>query len=188
MRLLAAVLMLCGPLSAQMWNFGVKGGFPFGDAVKTIENAPNFDPNSSNWTVGPMVDLNLPYGLGIEADALYRKVGFQTTGDIITGTFDSSAWSFPILVKYKFPGKTARLYVDGGFVFRALSDIPNLWNSTSKGFVFGGGIRYDVKIIKISPEIRYTYLSTDQFKSQVSNGSVLSTKQNQVEFLVGVTF
>ena len=72
---------------------------------------------------------------------------------------------------------------NGGFVFRHIGDIPLLQNADSKGFVFGVGFRYDLKLIKISPEIRYTRWDNEPFK--LPN---LTSARNQTEFLVGITF
>lgn len=183
------LLLACTPLSAQLLNWGVKGGVPLNDAVKAVGT---FKPEFHRWTLGPTVDLNLPAGLGIEADMLYRRVGYSNAASSVDGTavsvFNSNAWSFPILLKYKFPGTLARMYVSGGFAFRALSDVPQLFESTSKGLVLGGGIRYDLKLIKISPELRVTRWNNDVFDANNGHGSTLNSKRSQVEFLVGITF
>ena len=57
------LLLACTPLSAQLLNWGVKGGVPLNDAVKATGT---YKPEFHRWTLGPTVDLNLPAGLGIE--------------------------------------------------------------------------------------------------------------------------
>lgn len=185
MRTILSLLLLCAPLPAQLLNWGVKAGVPFNDAV---EAAGNFQPKFHRWTLGPMVELNLPLGFGVEANAMYRKVGYTVTDGTASSVFDSNAWSFPILAKYKFPGAVARPYLGAGFVFRTLSDVPNLFDSTTKGFVMSGGVRFNLKLIKISPELRYTRWGADQFKVDSILGGSLKSKLNQMELLVGVTF
>lgn len=175
MRPLLIALFLCAPLSAQLINWGVKGGVPFNDAVKT---AGNFQSNFSRWTLGPVVEVNLPAGLGLELDALYRRTGYSDSTAYHSGSIE-----FPLLAKYKFPGTLARMYVDGGFVFRHIGDIPQLQDANSKGFVFGAGFRYDLKLIKISPELRYTRWGNEPLQLP----SVKSAR-NQMEFLIGITF
>jgi len=175
MRPLLIALFVCAPLSAQLINWGVKGGVPFNDAVKA---AGTFSSNFSRWTVGPVVEVNLPAGLGLEFDALYRRTGYSTSS-----AYNSGSIEFPLLVKYKFPGTLARMYVDGGFVFRRIGDIPLLVDANSKGFVFGAGFRYDLKLVKISPELRYTRWDNEPFR--MPN---LSSARNQTEFLIGITF
>ncbi|MBN9658235.1 MAG: hypothetical protein J0H49_08650 [Acidobacteria bacterium] len=186
LKLCTFLLLIAGtPLSAQLLNWGVKGGVPLNDAVKA---AGTFNPEFHRWTLGPMVELNLPAGFGIEADMLYRRIGYSDTSLTNGGVFDSSAWSFPLLVKYKFPGNLARVYVDAGYSFRALTDVLRLDKNSSQGFVMGGGIRYDLKLIKISPELRYTRWNNDVFAVNAANGNTLNSKKNQIEFLIGVTF
>lgn len=179
------LLIASAPLSAQLLNWGVKGGVPLNDAVKA---AGTFNPEFHRWTIGPMVDLNLPAGFGIEADMMYRRIGYSANTPFINGVFNSSAWSFPLLVKYKFPGNLARVYVDTGYVFRALTDVARLDKNSSQGFVLGAGIRYDLKLIKVSPELRYTRWNNDVFAVDAASGNTLNSKKNQIEFLIGVTF
>lgn len=180
MRTLLFTLLLAAPLSAQFINFGVKGGFPLNDAIKA---AGSFKATSSNWTLGPTAEVNLPFGFGLEADMLYRKIGYQSTTP-----YDGSTWSFPILAKYKFPGSLARMYVAGGVSFRAITSLPIISDGSSKGFVLGAGIRYDLKVIKISPELRWTRWGEGRFNLPNPATDFLGTKQNQAEFLIGITF
>lgn len=180
MRTLLLALLLMAPLSADWLDFGVKGGLPLNDAIQA---AGSFRAASANWTLGPMAEVNLPFGFGLEANAMYRKVGYSSTTP-----FSAAAWSFPLLAKYRFPGAMARLYVAGGFNFRAITDLPNLWDSTSKGFVLGAGIRYDLKLVKISPELRWTRWGEGRFNLPNPAADFLGTKQNQAEFLIGITF
>jgi Outer membrane protein beta-barrel domain len=175
MRLLLIAVLFCAPLPAQLLNWGVKGGVPFNDAIKA---AGSFNSNFSRWTVGPVVELNLPAGLGVEFNALYRRTGYSTSS-----VYNSGSIEFPLLVKYKFPGTLARMYVDGGFVFRRIGDIPLLQDANSKGLVFGVGFRYDLGLVKVSPEIRYTRWDNEPFR--LPN---LTSARNQTEFLVGITF
>ncbi len=170
--LILFTILLAAPLHAQLIDWGVKGGFPMKDA---LDSAISLKPSSQHWTVGPMVELNLPLGLGVEANALYRKVGAATASTL----YESSSWTFPVLAKYKFPGTLARVYAVGGYSFRTIADIPSLWDSNSAGFVLGAGIRYNLKLIKISPEFRWTRYS--------GNPTTTATK-DQADFLIGITF
>ena len=43
------------------------GYLPFNDAIQA---AGTFNSNFKRWTIGPVVELNLPLGLGVEADYL----------------------------------------------------------------------------------------------------------------------
>jgi hypothetical protein len=65
------------------------------------------------------------------------------------------------------------------------SSPPELQHSTTTGFVMGAGLDIHALLIHVSPELRYTRWGAQQFFS--SNGG-LQSNQNQVEFLIGITF
>src|SRR5690348_2799796 len=104
--LLFELLLLCGIriASAQAISIGVKAGVPFTDAM--IQS----NDESRPYIVGPSLEVRLPAGFAIEADALYRRIGSSQSahfavinGDI--GPFFSSfsnrvrgnSWEFPVI-------------------------------------------------------------------------------------------
>ena len=161
-------------------HFGVKGGAQLTDA---IEASGDFSSAFRHYTFGPMIDLDLPKGLGIEFNALYRKTGYTTNTEYTT-----SSWEFPLLAKYTFKGHVARPYISGGFVFRHIGDIPLLLDNGSQGFAAGAGLRLNLWLVRISPEIRYTWWNNDVFGGSNFSPSSLSSSRNQVDVLVGFTF
>jgi hypothetical protein len=186
-RLFALVFLASAPLVAQI-HAGLKAGVPLTDLTKVSSNGANTLGNlSSHWTFGPMIELDLPLGLGVEFDALYRRVGYERVGGLPSpppqlGEFKDGLWDFPLLAKYKFPGHTLRPYVGVGWTYRHLNDLLNSLSSGSNGFVLAGGVRIDARLLKISPEFRYTHWSN---KDVVDT---FQTKNNQAEILVGFTF
>jgi opacity protein-like surface antigen len=209
----ALFLLTLSAISAfsQPFSFGVKAGVPVTDFLSTVQG-PNFGFNSTTnrYIVGPTVELRLPFGLGIELDALYRHLNYTGTSfgiDVATSSSTTgNAWEFPLLAKYRFPSKIVRPYVDAGVAWDTLSGLtqtitqtvfPNRVNTTTtsnpaelnknttSGFVIGGGVDVHVLLIHLSPEIRYTRWGAQHFLS--SNGG-LSSNQNQAEFLLGITF
>ena len=60
-----------------------------------------------------------------------------------------------------------------------------LQNDTTRGFVLGAGLDVKVLLIHISPEVRFTRWGAKHF---VDPNGLLNSKQNQAEFLVGITF
>ncbi|HEY2013762.1 MAG TPA: hypothetical protein VGH38_09695, partial [Bryobacteraceae bacterium] len=78
----------------------------------------------NRYIIGVTGELRLPFGLGVEVDALYRHLnytdrittsvttGISTATAVVTDRATASAWEFPILAKYRFPTKIARPYVD----------------------------------------------------------------------------
>jgi opacity protein-like surface antigen len=181
------------------------------DFLSTVQS-PNFgfNSNTKRYIVGPTVELRLPFGLGIELDALYRRLDYTSSTNLIdvfiSGNTTGNAWEFPLLAKYRFPSKVLRPYVDAGVAWDTLSGLTQtvtqtlfptrtttttnsnpaeLNKNTVMGFVTGAGLDVKVLLIHLSPEIRYTRWGAQHFLS--SNGG-LQSNQNQAEFLLGITF
>ncbi len=174
MRWLALLPLLSLPAPAQHLHLGLKGGVPLNDLVKSEGRVSNL---ASRWTLGPMVDLDLPLGLGIELDALYRRTGYRETEDHTAGS-----WEFPLLLKYKFPGFVARPYIGGGWVYRNVGDIPRL-AAGSNGVVFAGGLQIRVPAIRLTPEVRWT-----RWEGVPAGPLSVQAARNQLEVLLGLTF
>ena len=201
MRLTLLFLSLFGAAAAfaQPIGFGVKGGVPLNDFYTTV-SSPNFGFNSStqNYIVGPTVELRLPFGLGVEADALYRHLSYSATSGSLTESVKANSWEFPIMGKFRFPGKILRPYVAAGFTFNSLSglsgsvltatglkDASTSTTNTAKGFVAGAGLELHAVIIRISPEIRYTRWGSARFMNPLD---LVRGSKDQAEFLLGITF
>ena len=56
------------------------------------------------------------------------------------------------------------------------------------GYVVGAGVDIHAIFLHISPELRYTRWSSPQISEVQSGVTELQTNQNQLEFLVGITF
>jgi outer membrane protein W len=184
-------LLFAASAFAQPFSAGLKVGLPLTDFVNTVNGVTN--ATTQRYLVGPTVELHLPWGFGVEVDALYRHFNYQdvvgsTTGALgsVTGVGD---WEFPLLLKYRFPAKVIRPYVDAGVAFDRLSNFTstvtgNPEKGTTTGAVVGVGIDIHVLILHILPEVRYTRWTSQHFN--VAN--VLNSNQNQAEFMVGITF
>src|SRR5512146_706321 len=174
MRLLCLLALAAASLSAQPIGFGVKAGVPFNDFTNAVRTG-SFDYTSTTqrYIVGPMVELRLPFGFGIEADALYRHFHYSATGigvDVtVNETTVGNAWEFPVLAKYRFKAPVARPYIEGGIAWDTLQGLKRdivqtvipthtttttsssnpreLTKSTTTGFVMGVGL--DVKALFI---------------------------------------
>jgi len=208
-------LLLLGAFSlcAQPFAFGLRGGVPLTDFLDTVQNPDqlNFQTTTSRYIIGPTVELRLPFGFGVELDALYRHLDYTSSGNLIdvieSSKTTGGAWEFPLLAKYRFHSKVVRPYVDAGIAWDTLqgltqtvtqtviptnitttsttSNPQELHKNTTTGFVVGAGIDVHVLLIHVSPEVRYTRWGAQHFLS--SNGG-LQSSQNQAEFLVGITF
>jgi hypothetical protein len=201
-RLLLSLLLTSSPAWGQLFSAGVKGGVPLTDFFNTVQSQNlSFSPTTNRYIVGPTAELHLPFGLGIEVDALYRHMSYTSVfGHVLGGSsafnFNSGRWEFPLLLKYRFHGKIARPYADAGVAWDTLTGIsqsvtqsvsngtPTVVNkNTTAGFVIGAGLDVHV-IIHIMPEIRYTRWGS----VQVNDTNLLKSNQNQAEFLLGITF
>ena len=131
------------------------------------------------YTVGVMLDVHLPAGLGIELDLLYRRLSTDRVG--------GGAWQFPLLGKYRLGAGRVKPYAAAGLAFRHLSGLADLRQELRKrsntGLVLGTGLEIRAPIVRVSPEIRYTRWGSENF-----GDSPLRTQRNQAEFLIGVTF
>ncbi|MBI2689463.1 MAG: hypothetical protein HYX27_24410 [Acidobacteria bacterium] len=184
--LLRKILVCCGLTLgvsySQNIGFGVRGGTPLNDFVKAESKTgaiTNVVKGRGNVIIGPMFEVRLPFGLGIEADALYRR--WNADGVLSSGSANS--WEFPIYGKVRMPGVVVRPYAGAGVNFQRLGDIGRFLggasvDSSRRGFLGAGGLELKVPMVRISPEIRFTHWP--------DSGPIRST--NQVDFLIGLSF
>ena len=200
------LFVIATPVFPQSLDFGFKAGVPLTDAFKHGITAPlspsTYRSDTRRYTLGPTVELRLPFGLGIEFDALYKRLGFEselveTSEGILTET-RANSWEFPLLLKLRTPGIIFRPYLDGGISFRSLTGVkqfvtgltgsgtpPELRDKHTRGFVLGAGFEVSAPFVKISPEFRYTRWAGENFRDTLN---LLRTNQNQADFLIGITF
>ena len=168
---------------------------------------------TNRYIVGPTIGVSLPFHLGIEFDALYRRFSYSSSANLVDSIVNSrttsSAWEFPLLIKKSFGEGPLRPFVGAGVNFSKLSGLSQTVQSVifpsrslttnngnpaelrddfAKGFVLGAGLDFHVPLLHISPEIRYTRWGSQQFNGIIPSGATVSSNQNQAEFLVGFTF
>jgi len=190
----AATLLVIGgpPAYSQIFSFGVKVGVPV-TTVYTTQFVPDggASANEQRFTIGPTVELHLPFHLSFEVDALWRQSSFGTIGGHFNGDLDSSVndWQVPLLAKYEMNFGPIHPFIDGGIVYRHVStsssSVPPPTNPNTAGVSVGGGVTLKLLHLRLSPEIRYTRWRTPAFSSAYI--PVTSTS-NQADILVGFTF
>jgi hypothetical protein len=208
----AAIVMAlaASAAGAQPFSAGVKLGLPLTDFLNTLQSGSYKASSYTNkYIIGVTGELHLPAGFSVEVDALYRHFNYQSATTLIDAATSayatSNAWEFPLLLKYKFPSKIVRPYIDGGVAWDTLqglsetitttiapshttttttSNPSELMNNTTMGLVFGGGLEVKALLIKLSPEVRFTYWTNQHFNAL----NLLNSKQSQAEFLLGITF
>ena len=199
MRLALIPLVLCIPAFADGISVGVKAGVPLTDVLKTAGEigGQRFEASRSNYTVGPMLNVRLPFGLAVEVAAMYKK--FEQQAGQIEGTLsvpyrkNGRSWEFPVVGQYRFTSEgTLQPYVEAGFAFNRLTGVlapfrslpasllkPEAGSETRAGFVTGIGVEMHLPIIRITPGLRFTrYGETQPWLPPA----------NAVDFLVGFTF
>ncbi len=200
------LLFLLGSTSvfAQPFSAGIKAGVPLNDFLNAAGNGTfDYTAPTQRYIVGGMAEVRLPLGLGVEFDALYRKLGYNGSG--IVGTFTTisasgSNWEFPLLLKYRFRFPVVRPYLDAGVAWDTIAGLKetivsvalpvqsspsDLQRNTTMGFVVGGGVDIHAVFLHISPEIRFTRWNSTQISDALG---LLHSNLNQGEFLVGLTF
>lgn len=193
-----ACLFFCPAMFGQhLFSFGVKGGVPLTDPLSSttftgIDSDMRVYSSSKNYAIGPMAGLKLPFGLEIEADALYRPLDLTIDTQILPlnrltrHSENISSMEFPILLKSHFlPLPVVKPYVEAGPTFRYVgSKVPYLSNT---GFALGAGVDVKVLVVRIAPELRYSHWGSDG-SSPLRNVSLPPSNQSQVEFLIGLSF
>lgn len=201
MRKLLLLASICAlPSFAVPFSVGVIGGVPFTNVVNNPNQPPyGFGSTSTNYTVGPSLQINLPLNLRFDFDALYQPYSFTATSNVplplATGLAPSnvsaSQWNFPMLLQYRFKLPVVSPFVEAGLAVNHLADISvvganitsgpgTLVRQTNAGVVIGGGVDVKVPLVRLSAELRYTRQGSPYF----ANVSDL----NQAEFLVGIHF
>jgi opacity protein-like surface antigen len=213
MKPLCLLILAAAAALAQPFSIGVKGGMPLTDFVSVVRAQNiNASTTTNRYILGVTGEARLPFGLGVEVDLLYRHFRYSSssvignlTSNLTNIDTTSGAWEFPILAKYRFKGKIVRPFVDAGVAWDKLSGLTQtvtnvvasvtnskttsspaeLSNDTTRGFVMGAGVDVKALVIHISPEVRFTRWGAKHF---IDPTGLLNSKQNQAEFLVGITF
>ena len=193
MRKLFFTLFLALPACGEVFSYGLIVGTPLTDVTQTTTIAGiNYLRNSTLFTIGPTLQINLPAGLRIEIDALYRPVAYQIATGTALSNVSASQFRFPILMQSHighFP--LIKPYAEAGLSFDHLSNLSQaasllpsqpgaIVQTTQAGLVLGFGLDVKVPFIRISPEIRYTRQLASDFQR--------ISQLNQAEFLVGIRF
>ncbi len=103
----------------QSLYVGVRGGLR-----TTGDFQGDAGSESRVYVVGPAVSAALPYGFGLEFDALYRRQGFQSawsTPVYSASTRDrDNVWEFPLLARYRVPLHGVKAYAEIGWAPRIM--------------------------------------------------------------------
>jgi hypothetical protein len=178
--------------------FGVRGGAPF-NTTDAVTSAIGSFSTTRRYEIGPTLGVRLPAGFAVEGDALFRRETLSITPIPILSTgIHSDSWQFPVMLKYRGSHGLISPVLGAGVTVRHTNDFNNvpafLFNGLSSvgasantvGFVAGGGVRFRIGPMDVTPEIRFTRWNDNSFSQALSN--LLPFSRNEVSFLVGVTF
>ena len=127
-----------GPVS-----IGAKAGVPLSDSFDARSSGIctptaaacsilNYSAKTKRFTFGPSVELRLPHGFGVEFDALYNRLNYDSYFFAMTPSsgqrsyFTSTRadrWNFPLLVKWRHNVRGIRPFIDGGITFDHISGV-----------------------------------------------------------------
>jgi hypothetical protein len=178
------LLFLLGSISvfAQPFSAGIKAGVPLNDFLNAAGNGTfDYTAPTQRYIVGGMAEVRLPLGLGVEFDALYRKLGYNGSGIVGSDHHQREREQLGVSPAAEIPFPFSR----GAAVLGRGCVLPELKQNTTMGFVIGGGIDIHAAFLHISPELRFTRWNSAQINDD--NG-LLHSNLNQAEFLVGFTF
>ncbi len=192
-----AAVLLAPVAYAQPISVGIRGGVPLTGAFDDVTTSSGTDSTrlysaSHEYMFGAMLELHLPLGFSVEADALYHPLDLtQTTaaGPVTSKNSQTiQSVEFPILAKYHFlPLPLVKPYVEAGPSFRAT--FLTFGNSLSKtGVTIGAGVELKLARLRLEPELRYIHWGTDASSTSQFFASPAASNLNQVEFLVGFAF
>lgn len=187
---------------SQPFGAGVKVGMPFTDFVDSSSAGQvQLLRHPKRPIYGVSGELRLPFGLGIEVDALYRNWSYSGTSAVVTNLeIDTrgGTWEFPLLAKYRVGKRAVKPFVDGGVAFNRLSGLTQTIrniatnqtirtssDTTLRGLVLGGGLDIKALFIHIQPEIRFTRWGAKRY---FPVGDYFDRNRSQAEFLLGISF
>ncbi|MFL6354492.1 MAG: hypothetical protein ACJ74Z_21950 [Bryobacteraceae bacterium] len=189
-KIVLAMLVFSSSMFAQHldfgFDFGVKGGVPFTDVLEPSGpiNGLTTLTKSSDYLIGPVAELRIPFGFAIEVDGIYRGTDFRLTTNAITSTVDAHAWEVPYLAKFRFPIPLLKPFVSAGGAYRTFTDLPNnVVTPTHNAVVLGGGLELRIQRLRVSGELRWLH-----WGSPPKNTNVVRLGQNQGEVLFGLVF
>jgi hypothetical protein len=102
-------------------------------------------PESRRYVVGPTLEVGLPLGFALEGDALYHRHRYIWATGNFAG-FDTEL--------ERANGGTVNLQT--GAVTPFSGNANTNW-SASYGAIVGGGLRFSLGRLQLSPQVRYTH-------------------------------
>lgn len=163
--------------------------------------------------IGPAVEFRTTPKVAIEFDVLFQSADLRGAG-AGAAIFPRSSWQadtslryFPVLAKYRLRKHNFTPFTVGGGAFRHYSHSGNISTTTvgssgmpgsttsplkeghtDAGWAVGGGLEFKVKLLRISPEIRYMRFSDLACDRCANTAQPSSLTHNPVTMMLGLGF
>jgi hypothetical protein len=195
------VSFLACSLALSAWGQGIRAGLKIGvpitqyfrtGIVSTPDSYEEYSAATRRYTAGLSGEWRFTNALGLEADALYHRMGYVAilnyAGRDTAVDIKGNSWDFPLMVKYR-SGLRFRPYAAGGLVLRYVGpvdmpDPPELTKRIYSGVTAAGGVEIGGERLRFLPELRYTRWTTNIHEPT----GLLRFAPNQLEFLLGLLF
>jgi hypothetical protein len=125
-----------------------------------------------------------------------------------------TAWSIPLLVRWRFAGEQNRPFLTGGYTYHRIPGAVREGESfrtgpivsgeevdytvhrytqqspgeNTHGVTAGGGIEFRIGRFRVAPEARYTRWNRRYWEEYGSRGFFTGSNRNQVDVLFGISF
>jgi hypothetical protein len=167
----------------QRLSFGVIAGVGLGEDFRVGDFNPGRTSEANSGIFGALIEARLPRNLAVEINGLYRPLHGSNGEGGRSVRFAHLTWEFPVLLKYRLPGKTRfKPFVEGGPSFRAEGNL-NLRSVSHLGATAGAGVETRFSWLKVAPMLRYT-----RWRDPEEGASQSRTWTNQTQLLVSFSF
>ena len=200
----------------RLVSAGLIGGVPLLDAF-TSSPGPSCSgsycawyPSTKRYTMGAAVEFRLAGKLGLETDVLYNRLDYSFflnqagphgQSSITLGNTSANRWEIPLLMKYRFPIRHARLFLAGGAAVDSVGGVhqsvstpgvsyttrnttSDLERAAAFGLTFGAGIEGRMGPLRVVPQVRYSVW----YQSNFHSGSAFQSNANEATFLLALLF
>jgi hypothetical protein len=199
------LLMPCAIARSQSVSYGLRVGMP-------LNNLATADANriaaTGRYTVGPSMCIAMPRGFGLDVDLLYKRLDLGVASNAARIT--SHRLELVPLLRYVLTTAPIHPFVHAGISFNwilgrgggsnACTDnvaedkgyycmegnmVAQLRHSHTHGFVLGTGLDFQLRALRLTPELRFTRWVDRNFGTQDSS---LRSNLTQIELLLGFAF
>lgn len=163
----------------------ISSSFSSGSGTSTSFN--RFHSETKRLLIGPSLTLELPRGLGLEFDALYQRIDYDSaSGSATAGSFSNQSfaqttanrWQFPFLLQYRRGIGKSNAFVEAGPAISTITGSNTIGSSTSvsppsapstssytnsspavttAGITMGGGVAIPLAKHHLRAEVRFSH-------------------------------